>query len=290
MSTLYIKITEECNMHCPFCYIKQKPGTITLKKVAAFCDKYSPDRIIFHGGEPLLYPEIILDIINQYPDKKFAITSNLTLPLTKERLDVLRKCDIATSYSIDRFHNAKHFLQFIDNLYEVKNFADITILVTLSREQLKELPEQLAIMLQKLPHKYILLERLYEEQYDAELAQKTDLYMRRMMQLLPAEENMLMMQMQHAIDHHVIVFPKFCNKFVFTLGPNGLISNCPNLCNKEAQRRKRKECIECDFYEYCQGDCLSFQNGCMFPKKTFNWIYNRSKKYGNNSGKSNKAE
>ena len=277
MSTLYIKITEECNMHCSFCYVKQKPGVIFLDKVTSFCDKHNPDRIVFHGGEPLLYPQIILDIINKYPNKKFAITSNLTLPLTKERLSVLHKCDVATSYSADRFRNAKDFLQFIDNLYEVNKFTDITILVTLTREQLDESPERLALMLQRLPHKYILLERLYEEQYDAELAQKTDLYMRKMMQLLPEEENALFLNMQYAIDYHLNVFPKCCDKMVFTMAPDGSISNCPNLCNKKAQREKRKECIECDLYEYCQGDCLSFQKGCMFPKKTFQWIYNRSK-------------
>lgn len=280
MNTLYIKITEECNMHCPFCYIKQKPGVISLETITSFMEKHTRDMIqtvIFHGGEPLLYPERILETINKYPEKEYHITSNLTLPLTKERLEVLHKCNVATSYSMDRFHNAKDFLQFIDNLYTVSEFTDITILVTLTREQLEESPERLAIMLQRLPHKYVLLERLYEEQYDKELAEKTDLYMRKMMQLLPEKENVLLLNMQYAIDNHVNVFPKFCHKLVFTLNPDGSISNCPNLCNKRTQNQKRRECIECDFYEYCQGDCLSFQDGCMFPKKTFKWIHDRSK-------------
>ena len=57
-------------------------------------------------------------------------------------------------------------------------------------------------MLRKLPHKYILLERLYEEQYDKEFAQQTDLYIKKMMQLLPIKENSLILNMLCAIKNH----------------------------------------------------------------------------------------
>ena len=278
MSTLYLKITEECNMRCPFCYIKQKPGVISLDAITSFCNKKHLNRIVFHGGEPLLYPKRILEIIDKFPNKEYSITSNLTLPLTEERLEVLHKCNVATSYSVDRFHDANNFLQFVNNLYTVAEFTEITILITLSREQLKESPEKLATMLRKLPHKYILLERLYEEQYDKKFAQQTDLYMKKMMQLLPIKENSLILNMLCAIKNHINVFSISCNKTVFTLGPDNIISNCPNLCNKKSQRKKRKECIECDLYEYCKGDCLSFQNGCMFPKETFKWVYKNKEK------------
>ena len=65
------------------------------------------DRIIFHGGEPLLRPDFILKIIDTFPNKEFSITSNMTLPLTDERLKVLYRCGVATSYSVDRFEDKK---------------------------------------------------------------------------------------------------------------------------------------------------------------------------------------
>ena len=50
-------------MHCPFCYIKQKPGVISLETITSFIEKHAKDMIrtiIFHGGEPLLYAAVLV--------------------------------------------------------------------------------------------------------------------------------------------------------------------------------------------------------------------------------------
>lgn len=275
MTTMYLKITEQCNMHCPFCYIKQKHNIIQLNTALNACDKYKPDVVVFHGGEPLLYPDLICQIIDQRPNLNFSITSNLTLPLTKKSINVLKQCAVATSYSVDRFKEANAFLLFTNNLYEVSNFTDITLLITLSREQLKQKPEHLIQIIGMFPCKYILLERLYESQYDPKLAEATDDYILSFSKLLPKEKNILIQNMIVSIRDHIPVFSLKCNENVITVNPDGSIKSCPNISNQTV--KKRRECLLCNYYEYCMGDCLSFRNGCMFPKKTFQWILNGDK-------------
>lgn len=275
MKTMYLKITEQCNMRCPFCYIKQNNSIMSLDVALDACDKYKPDVVVFHGGEPLLYPDLIQQIISKRPNLDFSITSNLTLPLTKERIEVLKKCGIATSYSADRFNNITTFSCFLDNLYIVSKFTDITLLVTLSRNQLKQKPERLAQILSMLPCQYVLLERLYEPEYDQQLAIETDRYILSVSKLIPKNKNLLIHNMEKAVESHTPVFSLDCNKNVITINPDGSIKSCPNISNQTM--KKRRECLLCQYYEYCKGDCLSFQNGCMFPKKTFQWVLNGEK-------------
>ena len=60
---MYLKVTENCNMRCPFCYVPRKPIYMTEEIAYNAIDKYSPDYIIFHGGEPLLNPNLKLKVM-----------------------------------------------------------------------------------------------------------------------------------------------------------------------------------------------------------------------------------
>ena len=238
MKTLYIRITEDCNMNCPFCYVKKQNGHISIDSVKKICNQFDPNEIIFHGGEPLLYPNLCIEIINMFKDKNFSITSNLTLPLTDERLEIIKKCHIATSFSVDRFKNANLFLSFTNNVYEVAKIKDITFLVTLSREQLKQSPEELNRMLSFFPCKYIKFERLYENKYDKQLAEQTDIYLKKLMQIVPREKNVLYQNMINSIKMNIPVFSKHCSKNILTLNTNGTLQICPNMNSNKIQKKR----------------------------------------------------
>ena len=137
IDSLYLKITENCNMKCPFCYVNHKDNVIDNDIVYSALKTYNPKKVIFHGGEPLLYPKKILEIMNNYPNFEYSITSNLTLPLSKDRIKIIERCKVATSYSIDRFKEEKLENIFKNNLNIANKITSITLLVTLSEEQLK---------------------------------------------------------------------------------------------------------------------------------------------------------
>ena len=273
---MYLQITDACNLRCPFCYMKRNHHTMTLDTALNMYQKYRPREIIFHGGEPMLYPNLILDIMDHIPDTTYSVTTNMTLPWDEMRHKVLSRCtSIATSYSVDRFPSWQIYNIFKNNLNYASQYVDITILVTLSRAQLKKPPELLAQILSTLPHSFIRLERLYESTYDKDLAQQTDKYLLKLFQLLPEKENVLYQDMVNSIKNHIPVFSLSCAQNIKTVTPEGNIKTCPNTSNHKIT--KRKECILCNLYEYCKGDCLSFQNGCMFPKETMQWILEKER-------------
>ena len=99
-------------MKCPFCYVPKKPIYMTEEIAYHAIDTYNPDYIIFHGGEPLLNPELILKVIEKYPDKQYSMTSNMVIGIGEQQskvLETLGPGNIATSYSVDRFYNPKDF-------------------------------------------------------------------------------------------------------------------------------------------------------------------------------------
>ena len=99
-------------MECPFCYVPKKPIYMTEDIAYQAIDTYNPDYIIFHGGEPLLNPNLILKVMEKYPDKEYSMTSNMVIGIGEQQSKVLEKLgpgNVATSYSVDIFYNPKYF-------------------------------------------------------------------------------------------------------------------------------------------------------------------------------------
>ena len=70
-----ITLTRNCNLRCTFCYAKEtnyetKNVEITkVQKLIDFCDVQKVKYIVFTGGEPLLYPQLI-EILKYIKTKK----------------------------------------------------------------------------------------------------------------------------------------------------------------------------------------------------------------------------
>ena len=270
--TMYIKITENCNLKCSFCYIKQEQNLIDESIVDQRIAEYNPKEIIFHGGEPLLYPATVLSIAKRHSNLSKSITSNLVLPLTDDRLEILGLCGIATSYSIERF-NPEQFDTFRNNVKIAKKLGSVTLLVTLSRKQLQQSPKDLMAIINLIDPDNITIERLYTNDGDLKrLYEETDSYLMKLFDYIVPSKNNLLQQMKYAIYTNTAVFNRHCNTLVKTLNPDGSMCSCPNIYQSANLLKKRKECLLCDLYAYCEGDCLSFQSVCSFPKNTFRKI------------------
>lgn len=274
-------MTDSCNLKCPFCYVKQTPANLSAKKAIEFIKDNSPHTVVFHGGEPLLRAADILEIMNAAPEvAHYSITSNLMLPFTKERLEVLKRVNgMATSYSVDRFHSAEQLKHFKTALDTARKYKPVTLLVTLSYAQLAQPAENLCKTLEWLNADNISLERLRDDSIETrdkyeELYKKTDEYLYEIFskKLIPECKNNLLRQMKSAIEMNSPLFATHCQKMTTTLLADGEnTTSCPN--GNMEKGKKLRECLACNLGQFCKGDCPSFGRlSCSFPKKTFMFV------------------
>ncbi|MCC8472433.1 radical SAM protein [Xanthomonas arboricola] len=121
---IVLKITERCNLACPYCYYfnheydaTKRPPTIRNEVVAALpgflrrsYDALNLSRInvVFHGGEPLLlkkkrFVEICETLRTVEAEKRsitFAVQTNGTL-IDEEWIDIFERFDVKAGISID---------------------------------------------------------------------------------------------------------------------------------------------------------------------------------------------
>lgn len=126
-------ITWECNLRCTHCTVIDKlkrndDARIDVLALADYLTRYrafydQPSvELFFLGGEPLLYPQLIEEIIatTNLQVGHFGITTNLSLVLTDERLACLKKLqNITVSLDgLETSHNKqRHSLYGSDNLF-----------------------------------------------------------------------------------------------------------------------------------------------------------------------------
>lgn len=272
---LYLKITNRCNLQCPFCYHHQSPNDMTLKIANTVLKQYNPKEVVFHGGEPLLNSKLALDIINNNPQYQYSITSNLAMKLTKQQKSLLSSIDsIATSYSSDRFSNHETYQQWLENVIGLAN-KNITMLVTLSKAQLQMPPEKLIEIFKQTKAAYLYLERLFDLRQNQDFYIATDQYILKTLQLLPTKANVLYNSIKESIAYGVPLYPIDCDKNILTVSANGAIQHCPNMIDYPSKRPK--ECLICELYKYCQTDCYSFRGVCRFPKKSFQFLLKKER-------------
>lgn len=82
-TTVSLHITDKCNMRCPHCYMKDYGGyeqMIDIDKAFASVKAIKPETLIIYGGEPMLFPDIINKIFNEFAkDMHVVIATNGTI-------------------------------------------------------------------------------------------------------------------------------------------------------------------------------------------------------------------
>jgi len=110
ITTIDLFVTEACNANCTYCFHKQNPETLKLedgKKILDIMFKMSPDTMTvnFWGGEPLLFPQLVLDLAlyaRSLWGKKvsFTVTTNCSY-FNEEMFTKYRELGFAFNLSID---------------------------------------------------------------------------------------------------------------------------------------------------------------------------------------------
>lgn len=113
-----LKLTEQCNLRCSYCYVPDKDQATELMNMdifKTFCEKLAAEsrydwiRLLYHGGEPLLWGKEnfiesagIVDWLEKKHHKKLykVIQSNGTL-IDEEWVELFKKYDFHIGVSLD---------------------------------------------------------------------------------------------------------------------------------------------------------------------------------------------
>ncbi|MCI8388383.1 MAG: radical SAM protein [Clostridiales bacterium] len=115
LHTLFLGVTEDCNMRCRYCFVHHTPARMTLDtamKALYFLIAQQPSgenrnlNITFFGGEPTLeWDSLIVPIVKRGREltnnkMSFNITSNGVL-LNRERLEFMKENNMSLLFSFD---------------------------------------------------------------------------------------------------------------------------------------------------------------------------------------------
>lgn len=147
--TITLSITQGCNLRCPYCQVHKAPNTMShetlVKALDWIRDNVEQPFVNFFGGEPLTEYESIKWAIENYPDIKFGMSTNVTL-LNPERIKFFFDHKTAFLFSIDgigEIHNLTRpdswdkFAHLLPVLGEL--FPDAVFRITLTPDNIGEL-------------------------------------------------------------------------------------------------------------------------------------------------------
>ena len=122
LTKIMLNVTDDCNLHCKYCFVEQHPHYMTLTTAKQIVDWEYNNLILkkklklihpkekallyFFGGEPTLcYNSIIVPLVNYCKEKypnifEFGLTTNGTL-LNQEKIDFFYNNDFQILLSID---------------------------------------------------------------------------------------------------------------------------------------------------------------------------------------------
>lgn len=111
-TSILLSVTNQCNLHCNYCFVKQNPQEMTLEvaeKAIAWIKKNQTEKkekyqlsVNFFGGEPLLkFEDIIKPIVEKYHEEiQFGITTNGVL-LNEDIVDFFYQYNVNVLLSFD---------------------------------------------------------------------------------------------------------------------------------------------------------------------------------------------
>ncbi|MBI4812191.1 radical SAM protein [Candidatus Falkowbacteria bacterium] len=114
IKTIWLFVTNQCNLDCTYCYIRKNPKDINLNTAYKIIDKLISDtffneyHVVLFGGEPLLKIDLIKKIVtygykkSEIKNKKitFSIYSNGTL-MNEKNVKTLYKLGVGLDLSLD---------------------------------------------------------------------------------------------------------------------------------------------------------------------------------------------
>lgn len=118
IKNVFVRVTNKCNMNCPFCYVDQtSKDSFNKQQIIDTLNKLTNCNFILFGGEPLLVnSDDLLDIVNNV-NGNWSITTNLTTPINNH-LTLLEKMNngITISYDLIRPYTKEQLTIFHKNI------------------------------------------------------------------------------------------------------------------------------------------------------------------------------
>jgi uncharacterized protein len=167
-SAVYFNPTERCNMDCGYCYLPREarrsgehmaPARLmeSLKLLKDFFVSTLPEgarpQLVFHGSEPLLAKDAVFAGIEAYGDYfRFGVQTNATL-LDQEAKEFLVAHNVGIGLSLDGptpevADRTRHtwggsgvFAETVKVLEELVDYPGLNVITTVTRENVKHLPE-----------------------------------------------------------------------------------------------------------------------------------------------------
>ena len=127
ITSVKIKLTNNCNFGCDYCFFKRKSGFISLETIDKLITKIHDIKnldITLYGGEPLLHNNIvqIVDKLHQYGN--IGIETN---GFINKNFDKLKDYDIKWSFTYHLNHNDT-LTPIINKAKQLKNYEIVFIL------------------------------------------------------------------------------------------------------------------------------------------------------------------
>lgn len=119
--SLVLKLGGQCNLNCKYCHCKRVDFKFN-SDIYKYIEDNGYNHIVFSGGEPLLYWNIIKEVIEHFGDSiRYRLVSNGNL-LNKEIVDFLNEYDVYYCVSYDGKNN---FSRDINSAIRWREFAKI---------------------------------------------------------------------------------------------------------------------------------------------------------------------
>lgn len=185
MQTVYLKLTNRCNLNCKHCYNKiayshgiDMSDEVLVKSLDfIFCkaqELYKDQlNVVLHGGEPMLYDitkfQYIISHLLCCSNVVLSITTNLVYKLNDKIIDVFKhcsnglNCSIATSWDYQiRFSNQQEEQLWEKNVKTlISQNIDVQPIVCVSKQLIDNMtPDELFSKLSSLGIRTVNLERL----------------------------------------------------------------------------------------------------------------------------------
>ena len=185
---MLLGLTNDCNLACNYCFVKQQPKSMTyeiaeqailwLQNNYKAKNRTEKMNVVFFGGEPLLkFNEIIVPIVEKYCNiATFSITTNGIL-LDEDKIDFFYKYGINILLSFDgikKVQNAQRpgkncdsFDTVLKNIpYLLLRFPNTTMRATLTKESVNYLYDTV-LMAEELGFKSIMFTPNAYEKWDS---------------------------------------------------------------------------------------------------------------------------
>lgn len=291
--TLYINITNECNLRCPHCFkTDYSVGRVKFELIENMINNFKEIKnVILFGGEFLLpkNTDYVLKIIDFLHSNNTFVTGTTNLfykKLDEKQLKILERIDgVSTSWNPERFDTPEHLQWWVDNL-EYVDRNKLTILITLTKDLLVFKPATIYEMFKDKagtikfePYIGEGKNRPDNASVDAWLAEFYDFVLKREKNTIFEPFNSIEFGFKNGVS--TSTFTRQCDKNTLTLKVSGDTTFCPNsenLSNLDFQKKLfnfNEQCFPCKFFKFCKGNCplLTFdETGCSGYPKLFSKI------------------